>query len=310
MALDLAPRRDGRAHVVHFYDSDGDLVDVVAAYLAEAVTNGDVAVTVATPQHEQALVARLASLGVSVDAEVATGGLVLLDAAETLDQIMVDSRPDKAAFEAVVGEIIRVANERNRPARVYGEMVALLWSDGDVAGVLELERLWNDLAGALRFSLFCGYPAEVFSDPSLVTELAAVCHLHSAIVDEPGDAERVAVSQRFEGSTTGPRHARQFVDQALHRWNLEHLSETCALVVSELAANAILHAGTAFSLSLSRVGDGVHISVGDGSPSSPRLRAPERGGPGGRGLQIVSQMARDWGHVPGADGKLVWAIVG
>jgi anti-sigma regulatory factor (Ser/Thr protein kinase) len=82
------------------------------------------------------------------------------------------------------------------------------------------------------------------------------------------------------------------------------------LVASELAANAVLHAGTPYVVEL-RVDDAVRIEVTDSGPPAPFIRpAPRRlDGDGGWGLALVAELASRWG-VEWLDGcKVVWAEV-
>ncbi|MDP9275804.1 MAG: MEDS domain-containing protein [Chloroflexota bacterium] len=63
--------------------------------------------------------------------------------------------------------------------RVFGEMVALLWAEGDRNGALVLEELWNDLTRRLSFPLLCAYPASFFStDAESVVHVADISSLH------------------------------------------------------------------------------------------------------------------------------------
>jgi two-component sensor histidine kinase len=82
------------------------------------------------------------------------------------------------------------------------------------------------------------------------------------------------------------------------------------LVASELATNAVQHAGTAFDVRL-EVGRGeVLLEVSDSGGGVPRLSSDtRRDAPRGRGLRIVETLAADWGvrsANPGP-GKTVWA---
>jgi anti-sigma regulatory factor (Ser/Thr protein kinase) len=311
VALEHTPALTEGDHVVQFYATDAELADVVVAYLVAAVADRDAVVAITTPEHMAAFTSGLASRGIDVDACVRAGGLVLLDAATTLRAFMVGGMPDRAAFQTVVGGVIRAATDQAGPVRAYGEMVALLWAEGNVAGALELERLWNDLGATLPFSLFCAYPADLVAGPELAEELAQVCHLHSAVVDTSPACPTVAVSHQFSQSSRAPREARQFVADALRRWGLDDLVDECQLVVSELATNAIRHAVSDFSISLSRVGSAaVHIAVGDGSEVPPAPRTPDANRPGGRGMHLIEAFSQRWGHSTSADGKLVWAVVG
>ena len=102
--------------------------------------------------------------------------------------------------------------------------------------------------------------------------------------------------------------ARRFVCAHLVEHRLWYLVDDVRLVVSELAANAVLHAHSPFTVSLGQVDRAVVLSVQDGSPGAPVLLAPELSDTAGRGVSIVDLVSDDWGvtHAPGG-GKSVWA---
>jgi anti-sigma regulatory factor (Ser/Thr protein kinase) len=83
-----------------------------------------------------------------------------------------------------------------------------------------------------------------------------------------------------------------------------------ALVVTELAANAIVHAHTGFTLALSVQGDLLRISVRDGGPVPPEGAAQALPPQPLHGLGAVNALASRWGVTPlgsaGCEGKEVW----
>lgn len=104
--------------------------------------------------------------------------------------------------------------------------------------------------------------------------------------------------------------ARRFVQQTLQEWGLDVLSWPASVVVTELAANAAIHARTDFTLSMTAVGrDRVRVELADGSPQVPRPRAYGRESTTGRGLRLVAQLAADWGATSTATGKTVWVTL-
>jgi anti-sigma regulatory factor (Ser/Thr protein kinase) len=85
------------------------------------------------------------------------------------------------------------------------------------------------------------------------------------------------------------------------------LLDDARLVVTELATNAIVHAGSAF-LVLAQVHEsGVRVSVSDNSPIRPAVRGSDPLALSGRGLQLVQALSDDWGVEVTAEGKTVWA---
>jgi anti-sigma regulatory factor (Ser/Thr protein kinase) len=102
--------------------------------------------------------------------------------------------------------------------------------------------------------------------------------------------------------------ARDFVCLHLVAHDLAHLVEDVRLVVSELATNAVSHAQTPFSVTLSSAKASVLLAVQDESTSVPVRSAPDVMDMSGRGLVIVESLCQAWGtSTDGHGSKSVWA---
>ena len=111
----------------------------------------------------------------------------------------------------------------------------------------------------------------------------------------------------LDGAATGAARARRFVVGVLHSWRLSTLvGGDVELLTSELVGNAIRHGESPFSVIVGYDGQRVRIQVGDGSPALPRRRDPGPDSTGGRGVQIVGEVAAAWGVTPTVAGKRVW----
>jgi hypothetical protein len=291
-----------REHVVQFYRSDEELAEYVTDYLLDAIRGEGVAVVIATPGHRLAFSERLTDLGVDMGAARASGAYLDFDARQTLDEFMTGDTPDSAKFGATVGDVIRSAAHRGQPVRAYGEMVALLWDTGLVTAAIDLEALWNDLGQAEAFSLLCAYPADTVTDPGQSAAFAEVCDLHASVM-----ASQAPVTARsFPESLDATTSARHFVTRTLREWGVEGLNADAELTVTEFAANAVVHARSAFTVTIAVTDDTVRITVRDSAPlvsGAPELPARPL-----HGLGAVAAMARVWGVEPlGNSGKLVWA---
>ena len=143
-------------HEAQFYDDVGFLAGRVAALFADALAASGAALGIARPTHRVAIEGALLACGVDVAAH--RDRLVFLDAETTLRAISVDGVPDRARFRAVVGEQIRQLREsRVGPVPIYGEMVDLLWVEGQPDAVRGLEQLWHELGLEQPFARLCGY---------------------------------------------------------------------------------------------------------------------------------------------------------
>jgi anti-sigma regulatory factor (Ser/Thr protein kinase) len=291
----------GGEHVVQFYDHDGDLARALGDYLISGVSAGEPTVVIATEPHRRQFEAVMAASGVDVDRVRRDGLVVWLDARDTLKQFMHGGEIDPAAFRRVIGGLLRQLGERGREVRAYGEMVALLWDDGDVLGAIELEKLWNALGRELHFSLWCAYHTQSVAGEDHGDALHEVCRLHSAVVED--------ARARFRAGPDAPFAARRFVAGLLacRPFVGRVAADDVQLVVSELASNAVIHAGTPFSVSVGSDDSVMRISVQDWSAAAPIMRDGAPSARSGRGLRLVAAVARDWGVEPHPDGKTVWA---
>ncbi|MEU4427390.1 ATP-binding protein [Actinoplanes sp. NPDC024001] len=111
------------------------------------------------------------------------------------------------------------------------------------------------------------------------------------------------------------RTARELVAQVCQAWELPDLRHDAALIMSELASNAVEHAGTEFVATVFRRGRDLHLAVRDLDIRYPRLSgsvpdsSPTSLAERGRGLGLVHAAAVGWGAMPALGGKVVWATV-
>jgi hypothetical protein len=255
---------------------------------------------------------------------------VFLDAAETLDEFMLDGIPDPALVEATVGPIFDAATRDGRPIRVFGEMVALLWAEGNVTGALALETLSNDLAAKRRFFLMCAYPLTSL-DESPLRDVNALRELHSqswllglSTQYAEKSMSRLREDRRVQTAVSAataqllipvPMSATvavacQFAIRTLNGWEVPRFIDAAAAKTSELAANAVVHARTAYRLTLSRSSSSLRIAVEDSLPCHLDARSGHRPDGTTHGLATVHASSSRCGYSLAMDGKTVWAELG
>ena len=100
--------------------------------------------------------------------------------------------------------------------------------------------------------------------------------------------------------------ARRFTRAALGRHDVEpHLIDTAMLLVSELATNAIVHASSTVRLRID-VGNDIRVEVRDEDDTPPVPEDADDEAESGRGLAIVTSLAKEWSWATHANGKVVW----
>ncbi|HVV77385.1 MAG TPA: ATP-binding protein [Mycobacteriales bacterium] len=117
------------------------------------------------------------------------------------------------------------------------------------------------------------------------------------------------VAQAFPAEGRSVAAARRFASESAERWELGELCWPLVQIVSELASNAVIHAGTEFTVRLTLESGLPRVEVWDGSARRAQPRDYGLDATTGRGLRLVEMLSRDWGVSARKGGKAVWAIV-
>ncbi len=231
-------------HAVQFYKTQNFLASVVSEYVADGLKSGQATVVIATPAHRREVQSHLTRKGVDVNRVKLAGMLTMLDARETLGAFMRGHLPDRDLFEVHVGGVVEkglLAGE-NRPVRAYGEMVDLLWRDGNPDAAIRIEELWNELAAKHPFSLLCAYAMDGFSNSSDAESFKAICGRHTRVVPTEEYLDHDDEARLIEISLLQQR-AAALEEEMKQRMSLEQeLRETVVqLVERQQERDALLH---------------------------------------------------------------------
>ena len=173
-------------HSVQFYDTHTALMDRLCALVSAGLLVGDSLLIVATEEHREQLVAALYQLKVDVLDYAWSSRIIMCDAEELLAEFMVDGLPDPELFRTAIDDLVNESRGRDgHDARVtiFGEMVAVLWSEGNRVAALALEHLWNNLLTEQTLNLNCAYPRALFASDE--AGVLTVCQSHSHVVGVP-----------------------------------------------------------------------------------------------------------------------------
>lgn len=218
--LEAAPAAD---HAVQVYDDLAELTASVGHYLGAGFRRGEPAVLIAARAHSDAFAAELEAHGWCVAELEAEGLLTRRDARQTLDAFMVGETPSAERFEQTVGGAIDEVASRfpAKTIRAFGEMVDLLWREGNEAGAIALEELWNKLAETRRFALLCGYQLDIFDLNVQTSALPEIMRVHTHPRPAADTSRLAAAVDKALAEVLGPFEAGQIYLQVA-----EHVPRT------------------------------------------------------------------------------------
>ncbi|MDQ2911738.1 MAG: ATP-binding protein, partial [Chloroflexota bacterium] len=219
-------------HLVQYYEKEGFLYDRVTDFMSDGLRGRDAAILIATRAHRDGVEARLRGKGVDLPNLTQGGRYHALDAQETLARFMVNGSPDKHRFENAIGPVIRTARSGDRRVLAFGEMVALLWAEGNRDAAIRLEELWNDLAREEAFALLCAYPIKHFDDSSHAKPFADINDAHTWVtpaesysIAEADERNRVIAALQQKAAALEAESTQRAVLEGALRSKIDELAE-------------------------------------------------------------------------------------
>ena len=232
MATNGIPVSANDGHLVQYYEKEGFLYDRVTDFMSDGLRGSDAAVLIATRAHREGVESRLRRKGVDLPLLTTGGRYQALDAQNTLARFMVDGTPDPHRFANTIGPVLRTARGGDRRVLAFGEMVALLWAEGNREAAIRLEELWNDLAQREAFALLCAYPISHFDDATYAKPFADINAAHTwvtpaesySIVEADERNRVIAILQQKAAALEAESRQRAVLEGAL-RNKIDELAE-------------------------------------------------------------------------------------
>jgi hypothetical protein len=210
-----------RDHIVQLYQDQEFLNRAVCRFAAGAIANGEGVILVPTPAHWEAFRPRLEAEGVDVKDAQGRGQLTVVDADELLPQFMRDAMPDAPVFLGLAGEVVAKSRDADRYPKVrwWGEMVNILWEQGNVAASMSLEDQFHHLAYHHEIAIFCSFVMDNFNSEVHTRMLPRLSQNHSHLipVEDYARLERAVAEALRE--TVGPNDARVLEEQLLSSYS-------------------------------------------------------------------------------------------
>ncbi len=156
---------------LQFYDDVAPLVTELGRAMCVALDQGHAVLCAVSDSTRLILEEQLTKRGIDVSDVRTRGQYVHLDAAGVLAEITRKGRPDRTRFDDAVGcEVESLVNEYPG-VWMYGELAAIMWTQGHERGAIEVDRLWASLAETSPVVLCAAFGVEAMSWPIVAKAL-------------------------------------------------------------------------------------------------------------------------------------------
>lgn len=168
-------------HMIQIYAEEAAFLDSLEGFICGGLRLNESVIIIATAAHLNLLESRLLALGFDLRAARERDQYITLEAQPLLEKFMVAGWPNDNLFKQSIKDLLARARKGGRRVRAFGEMVALLWSQGFNGATVRLEHLWHDLCKTETFCLFCAYPRIGFTQNSDAS-IKEICAAHSKVI--------------------------------------------------------------------------------------------------------------------------------
>lgn len=181
---DLLANPDPNGHIVQLYQDDAFFGEAITHFTAAGLSKGESVIIVATDPHWENISSRLKGRGFQV-ADLQRGGRLLrLDANLTLPKFLVNNMPDARMFKDIARATIKKARAASPGPgiRWWGEMVNVLYVEGNGRGSTRLEELFDEVSHEESVSIFCSFFMDKFDRNIYDGPLGDVCRTHRHLI--------------------------------------------------------------------------------------------------------------------------------
>ena len=228
-------------HLVQFYEDDSFLLDTVSRWLFDGLSAGDASVFIGTEAHRNGLERRLRTRGLDLSRLHKQGRYVPLDAADTLSKFASDGWPDETRFSSVIGTVVALTTRASQTGQVraFGEMVALMWMEGNREAAVRLEEIWGSFVKTHLLSLCCAYPLNVFRSDTDERLFLKVCGEHSQVIPAESYTALATPEERRRSITLLQHKAKVLETESAGRKEAEHSLHLRQKELADFLENAV-----------------------------------------------------------------------
>jgi DNA-binding NarL/FixJ family response regulator len=153
-------------HAMLLHEDADSFLDELAGFFDIALRRGDATCVIATRDVREGLEGRLQRRGWAVGGVPGHDRYRVIDADDALTSFMRNGLPDAALLAQIATELeqyrLAVADVATSRLTVFGNMVVRLIEDGNAAGAVALEAMWDSLTDGLPFFTLCAYSRSCF----------------------------------------------------------------------------------------------------------------------------------------------------
>ena len=170
------------SHYVQICLDKASQVEILTRYIMDGLSNDEAVIAIAKTALRKAVMSNLYTLGFDMQTLKNRDQVRFFDAEFLLSDLLLDGVLEEQAFQVFVVSPVQAAKLKYRKVRAFGEMVDILWQNGQHNSAIQLEELWNNLCKEEDLKLLCTYFLTSLDESSYDYSLEHICKYHSHLI--------------------------------------------------------------------------------------------------------------------------------
>ena len=179
-------------HTVQICSTESSHIDLVTRYIKEGLCNGEAVFVIARPALREILKLKMDALSFDGQTLQDPDQIRFFDADFILSCLKSSRSLDERAFQQILVAPILNAQSVYKKVRAFGEMVDILWKQGQHDMVIQLLVYWRKLPDTQKLSLLCTYSLDKVAPHLYDESLERICKYYPYLVPQKdyGSAEQ------------------------------------------------------------------------------------------------------------------------
>lgn len=170
------------SHSVQICLDEASQVKTLTRYIMDGLSNNEAVIAIAKTALRKAVMSNLYALGYDMQALKNRDQVKFFDAEFLLSDLLLDGVLEEQAFQVFVVLPVQAAKLKYQKVRAFGEMVDILWQNGQYNSAIQLEELWSNLCKKEDLNLLCTYFLTSLDESSYDYSLEQICRYHSPLI--------------------------------------------------------------------------------------------------------------------------------
>ncbi|PSJ16056.1 MEDS domain-containing protein [Nitrosomonas supralitoralis] len=168
-----------RHHIVQVCENEISQADILTDFIKDGLLKGEAVIVIVNIVLRKTIISKLSLAGLHLQNFKDNSQIKFLDTDFLISSLFIDGAIEKQTFHKLCALPLYEAQLKFRKARAFGDLVDVLWKNGQQVAALMLEEMFNNLYNREKVAILCIYLLNSLDSNNLEGALERICKYHT-----------------------------------------------------------------------------------------------------------------------------------